>query len=337
MADELRIGVVGVGAIGRTHIDRINNKLTGGRVTGCADYSEDFAKKVADQFGIRAYASGEKMIESDEIDAVVVTTSDPFHEQYVMAALKAGKPVFCEKPLSPTPEACKRIVDEEMKIGKKLVQVGFMRRFDPGYVQLKELLQSGKYGSPLVLHCCHRSNDDGGIGWKTEMSVENSMIHEIDVLRWLVGENYVRTDVVFPRSSRNAGEGVKDPQIMHLVTESGIYIEVESFVFCHYGYDVECEVVCEEGTLNLPEPPYAMVRTNASRVTPICADWSERFPEAYNIEFQHWINAAREGGQDGPTAWDGYVAQITAGCASKARDLGTSVDISIPERPSFYD
>lgn len=197
------------------------------------------------------------------------------------------------------------------------------------------MIDSRKYGEPLVLHCCHRNYDDGGVGWKTSMSVENSMIHEIDVLRWLIGENYVKTDVVFPRSSKHAGEA-KDPQIMHLITESGIYIEVESFVFSHYGYDVRCEVVCEEGTLNLPEPPYAMVRANDARITPICHDWSERFPEAYNIEFQNWINATKEGKIDGPTAWDGYVAQITAGCASKARDTQTSVEIKIPEMPEFY-
>ena len=335
MGDTLKIGVVGVGAIGRTHIDRINNKLTGGRVIGCADYSAEFAKKIADQFGIKAFESGEALISDPEIDAVVVTTSDPFHEQYVTDAIKAGKHVFCEKPLSPTPEACKRIVDAEMAVGKHLVQVGFMRRYDPGYAQLKKMIDSKKYGAPLVLHCCHRNYDDGGVGWKTSMSVENSMIHEIDVLRWLVGENYVKTDVVFPRSSKHAG-AAKDPQIMHLTTESGIYIEVESFVFSHYGYDVRCEVVCEEGTLNLPEPPYAMVRCNDARVTPICHDWSERFPEAYNIEFQNWINASKEDRVDGPTAWDGYVAQITAGCASKARDTQTSVEIHIPEMPEFY-
>ena len=335
MAD-LRIGVVGTGGIGRTHIERINNRLQGGKVIGCADVNADFCKKVADKYGIKAFATGEELISDDSIDAVICTTSDPYHEQYVMAAVNAGKSVFCEKPLSPTPEACKRIVDAEMKTGKHLVQVGFMRRFDPGYVQLKKLIDSGDYGAPLVLHCCHHNYDDGGVGWKTEMSVENSMIHEIDVLRWLVGENYVKTDVVFPRSSKHAKDGLKDPQIMHLTTESGIYIEVESFVFSHYGYDVRCEVVCEEGVLNLPEPPYAMVRTNDLRVTPICHDWSERFPDAYNIEFQQWINACKEGKVDGPNAWDGYVAQIAAGCASKARDTQRSVDINIPDMPDFY-
>ena len=110
-----------------------------------------------------------------------MTTADPFHEQYVMAAIKAGKYVFCEKPLAPDAAACKRIVEAEIAGGKQLVQVGFMRRYDPGYRQLKAHIDSGKFGLPLALHCVHRNYD--APGWKTPMSVENSMIHEIDVLR----------------------------------------------------------------------------------------------------------------------------------------------------------
>ena len=332
---ELKIGLAGTGAIGRTHIDRINNRLRGGRVIGCADVNADYGKAAAEQFGIKGYECPEAMINDPQIEAVIVTAADAWHAPYVLEAIGAGKPVFCEKPLSPTPELCREIVDAEIAGGKHLVQVGFMRRYDPGYVQLKNLIDSGKYGAPLVLHCCHHNYDDGGVGWKTRMSVENSMIHEIDVLRWLLGENYTKVDVVCPRSSRHSGD-CRDPQIMHLTTESGIYIEVESFIFSHHGYDVRCEVVCEEGILNLPEPPYAMIRANDARITPICHDWSERFPEAYNIELQNWIDACGEGRVDGPTAWDGYVAQITAGCASRARDTGASVKIELPEKPAFY-
>ena len=162
------------------------------------------------------------------------------------------------------------------------------------------------------------------------------MIHEIDVLRWLIGENYTRAEVVFPRTSKNACEGLKDPQIMYLTTESGIRIDVESFIFSHYGYDIKCEVVCEEGTLNLPDPANVMIRTGDARVTPICHDWSERFPDAYNIEFQQWINATKAGRVDGPTAWDGYLGQITAAAASKARDEQHPVDIHMPDMPDFY-
>ena len=331
---DLQIGLVGTGMIGGTHIERINQKLQGGKVVACADYNLDFAKSVADKFGIQACASGEEMIQSDKIDAVIVTTADPFLEQYVMAAIKAGKYVFCEKPLAPDAAACKRIVEAGIAGGKQLVQVGFMRRYDPGYRQLKAHIDSGKFGLPLALHCVHRNYD--APGWKTPMSVENSMIHEIEVLRQLLGEGYATVEVRFPKTTRKAEDGVRDPQIMYLTTVSGVRIDVESFVNCRYGYDVRCEVVCEEGCLNLPEPANVMIRTNDSRVYPICHDWSERFPEAYNVEFQEWINTVKERRVDGSTAWDGYLGQVTASAASKARDTQTVVEIKYDEMPDFY-
>ena len=136
------------------------------------------------------------MIASDDIDAVIVTTIDPYHEQYVMAAIKAGKYVFCEKPLAPEAEACKRIVEAEVAGGKQLVQVGFMRRYDTGYRQLKAAIENRTYGEPLMLHCAHR-NPAVDESYDTPMAVENSMIHEIDVLRWLLNEDYATAEVVY--------------------------------------------------------------------------------------------------------------------------------------------
>lgn len=331
---ELKIGLIGTGMIGRTHIERINTRLQGGRVVACADVNAEFCKSVAEKYGIRAFTSGEELIADQEIDAVIVTTIDDFHEQYVMAAVKAGKYVFCEKPLAPKAEACQRIVDAEITGGKKLVQVGFMRRYDPGYRQLKAHISSGEFGAPLMLHCAHRNPEIKG--WKTEMSVENSLIHEIDVLRWLLGEDYAEVEVVFPKSTAHAEDGVRDPQIMILTTASGVRIDVESFVNCRYGYDVRCEVVCEEGTMSLPDPANAILRTNAASVHPICKDWSQRFVIAYDTEFQEWIDACRAGRVDGPNAWDGYVGQVTAAAASKARDTQQRVAIACDARPAFY-
>jgi myo-inositol 2-dehydrogenase/D-chiro-inositol 1-dehydrogenase len=332
---ELKIGVVGTGAIGRTHIERINTKLQGGRVIAVSDVNAEFGEKTAANYGCKFYADGEALINDPNVEAVVVTTIDDFHEKYTTAAIKAGKYVFCEKPLSPTNEGCARIIKAEMASGKKLVQVGFMRRYDPGYRQLKKILDARTYGEPLMLHCAHRNYavpDD----YITPMAVENSMIHEIDVLRWLLGDDYATAEVVFPRKTKYAHENLQDPQIMILTTKSGVRIDVEAFVCCHYGYDIKCEVCCEEGIISLPEPSNAGIRTNASRITPICKDWSERFVEAYNVEFQEWINATKEGRVDGPTAWDGYVGSITAAAASRARDSKTVVAIEMEECPTFY-
>ncbi len=332
---ELKIGLVGTGAIGRTHIERINNKLSGAKVIACADANVDFCKTVADKYGIKAYATGEEMIADPEVEAVVVTTLDPFHEQYVMAAIKAGKYVFCEKPLAPEADACRRIVDAEMAGGKQLVQVGFMRRYDPGYRQLKEAVQSRTYGEPLLLHCAHR-NPSVDENYDTPMAVENSMIHEIDVLRWLLGEDYTTAEVRFAKDTRRTHAKLRDPQIMILTTKSGVRIDVEAFVNNGNNYEIKCEVVCEDAVLNLPEPSNIQVTANANKGIAIHKDWSTRFVEAYNTEFQEWINATKAGRVDGPSAWDGYVGQVTAKAASKARDTQTIVEITCEEIPDFY-
>jgi myo-inositol 2-dehydrogenase/D-chiro-inositol 1-dehydrogenase len=332
---ELKIGVVGTGAIGRTHIERINTKLQGGRVIAVSDVNAEFGGKTAETYGCQFYADGEALIKAPEVEAVIVTTVDEYHEKYVTAAIQAGKYVFCEKPLAATLDGCSRIVKAEMAGGKKLVQVGFMRRYDPGYRQLKKIIDEKTYGEPLMLHCAHR-NFAVPESYTTPMAVENSMIHEIDVLRWLLGEDYATAEVVFPKKTKHARKDLQDPQIMILTTKSGVRIDVEAFVCCHYGYDIKCEVCCEEGIVSLPEPANASIRANASRITPICKDWSERFVEAYNVELQEWINAAKAGRVDGPTSWDGYMGAITANAASRARDTKTVVAIEIEECPSFY-
>ncbi|MGC4018093.1 MAG: Gfo/Idh/MocA family oxidoreductase [Muricomes sp.] len=331
----LRVGVVGTGAIGRSHIERIQKKLSGAKIVACADKNIDFCKNIAEGYGIKAYNTGEEMIHADDVDAVIVTTLDPYHEENVMACIKAGKYVFCEKPLAPEADACRRIIEAEMAGGKKLVQVGFMRRYDPGYRQLKEAIENRTYGEPLMLHCAHR-NPSVPDDYDTPMAVENSMIHEIDVLRWLLNEDYATAEVRFAKKTRRAHENLQDPQIMILTTESGVRIDVEAFVNTGNCYDIKCEVCCEDAILNLPKPATIEVLENAFRGNSVDKDWSTRFVDAYNVELQEWINSCKAGRVDGPNAWDGYVGQVTAKAASMARDTQTVVNIEYEEMPEFY-
>lgn len=331
----LKIGVVGTGAIGRTHIERINNVLQGAHVVAVSDAFAEGGKKAAAKYDCQFIPKGEDLINDPNVDAVVVTTSEPYHAQYVKEALKAGKYVFCEKPLAPEADVCKEIVDLEMKGGKRLIQVGFMRRYDWGYQQLKNYLNSGKYGAPLMLHCAHR-NPEYPEPYDTALVITGTLIHEIDVMRWLVGEDYDYVEYALPRKSRHAHSKLQDPQIMYLTTKSGVRIDVEAFVTCQYGYDIKCEVCCEDAILNLPEPANAMIRTNCARVYPIAPDWAERFAQAYNTEFQEWINGVKADHITGPSGWDGYAAQVTADAAAKARDTGERVKIELPATPEFY-
>ena len=243
--------------------------------------------------------------------------------------------MFCEKPLAPKADACKRIVEAERKAGKKLVQVGFMRRYDEGYKQLKAAVDSGKYGEALLLHCAYR-NPSVPDDWNNSMAVENSMVHEIDVLRWLLGEDYATAEVRYGKSTNNGSKDLHDPQIMILTTKSGVRIDVESFVNNKNDYDIKCEIVCDGAVLNMPKPNYISVNANATTGQAMYTDCFQRFADAYNAEIQTWINASKAGYVDGPTAWDGYCCQVAAAAASKARETQTIQPVVYDEMPDFY-
>lgn len=156
---KLRIGVIGTGAIGKEHINRITNKLAGGEIVAVTDVNQEAAQQVVTDYSLNAkvYPDDDSLIAAENVDAVLVTSWGPAHESSVLKAIKANKFVFCEKPLATTAEGCMRIVNEEIKAGKRLVQVGFMRRYDSGYVQLKEAIDNRVIGEPLMIHCAHRN------------------------------------------------------------------------------------------------------------------------------------------------------------------------------------
>mgnify|MGYP001321674926 FL=1 len=332
----MNIGVIGTGAIGQDHIRRITHRLTGGKVVAVSDADPDRAHQVVSDLRLDAkvYANGHDLIRADEVDAVMVTTWGETHEEYVIASIAAGKPVFCEKPLATTAESCRRIVEAELACGKHLVQVGYMRRYDQGYRALKKVLDDGVIGEPLMVHCMHRNPT--APGFKGDMPITDSFVHEIDVLRWLLEDDYVSVQVILPRKTRFAPEDVQDPHIILLETAKGIRIVAEVFVFAQYGYDIQCQVVGEKGIANLPEPAGVVLRKNAKCSVDILMNWKDRFIDAYDVELQDWIRSASRGEMNGPSAWDGYVQAITADACLEAKRTGGIVSIHIPECPEFY-
>ena len=271
---ELKICVVGCGMIAREHIDRIQNRIRNATVVAVCDIFEESAKKCAEIAGpgTKVYSDFHEAILDPEVNAVVITTPGQFHKDPVIAAINAGKPVFCEKPLANTAADCKAVVDAEMASGKHLVQVGFMRRYDRGYNQVKELLDSGKFGAPLVVKCTHRA-DGVAESYTTAMAVTDTAIHEIDCLPWLVNDEWEEVQCIMPKISSKAHEGLRDPQVMILKTKGGVVVVLEVNVNCGFGYDINCEVVCENGVVNLPCPSFPTVRYANNISTKIEDNW----------------------------------------------------------------
>jgi myo-inositol 2-dehydrogenase/D-chiro-inositol 1-dehydrogenase len=279
--------------------------------------------------------TGEEAIAADDVDAVMVTSWGGSHEQYVVAAIGAGKPVFCEKPLADTVEACARIVEAEQLHGSRLVQVGFMRRYDPSYRAMKEVVDSGQIGTPLMMHCAHRNPTVPG-HYVKEMMIADTAVHEIDLVRWLFGEEMAAVRVLVPRKSKNGG-ALQDPLLAVFEMADGAIVDVEISVNIRYGYDIRGEIVGEDGTVALAEGSPVTVRAGGSHRGRVPADWRERFSRAYDIEVQEWIDGVAAGAPAaGPSSWDGYAAQAVADAALAALAAGERVEVTLPARPALY-
>ncbi|MFY9935019.1 MAG: Gfo/Idh/MocA family oxidoreductase [Streptosporangiaceae bacterium] len=333
----VRVGVIGTGMIGQDHIRRITEVITGGAVVAVNDVDEARAGQVAAGLpGVSIYATAQELVAAPEVDAVLVASWGPAHEEQVVAAIGAGKPVFCEKPLAPSSDACLRIMDAEMAAGRRLVQVGFMRRYDPGYLAMKAAIDDGSIGTPLLMHCAHRNPSAPPYGFTTDMIISDSSVHEIDIVRWLFGEEIVAASVLTPRRSGHAPDGVQDPLILLLELASGALVDDELFVNARYGYDVRGEVVGETGTVALADVSEVIVRGGNRHGGRVPVDWRDRFIRAYDTELQDWLNAVAAGTATGPSAWDGYAAAAVTDAALAALSSGQRTAVTMPERPDFY-
>ena len=331
----LGIGVVGTGQMGRYHIGRLAGTVPDARVAAVSDVFIDGARQVAEQVGARAYADGHELIADDQVEAVLIASPGPTHEEFTLACLAVDKPVLCEKPLAPTIDACLRVLEAEAAKPRRLIQVGFMRRYDDGFRALKAATDAGRVGRPLLLHCRHR-NAAVPPGFTTDMMITDSVVHDIDVTRWLLGQEIVATTVFKARPSSLAPEGLQDPQMVMLETSDGVLVDVESFVTCQFGYDIRYELVGETGTVALGEHEGVQIRAEGRHHGPIPADYRERFGDAYQNELQEWVRGVLAGEVTGPSAWDGYATTAVAEAAVASQTKGDRVAVELVDRPALY-
>jgi myo-inositol 2-dehydrogenase/D-chiro-inositol 1-dehydrogenase len=333
----LRVGVIGTGMMGQDHIRRLTEVLAGATVAAVADVDAERAAQVA--AGLPAatvHATGAGLVADPGVDAVLVTSWGPTHEEHVLAAIAAGKPVFCEKPLATTQEACLRIIDAETAAGRRLVQVGFMRRYDPAYRALRAAVEAGEIGPPLLMHCAHRNPSVPPYGFTTEMMISDSAVHEIDMVRWMFGDEVVAATILKPRRSSQGAPGLHDPLLVVLELGGGVLVDVEVFVNAGYGYDIRGEIVGERGTVALADGGRAVLKRDGRRSDPVPDGWRERFGTTFDAELQDWLAAAAAGTAAGPSCWDGYAATVIAEACHAALHTGARTAVTLPPRPDFY-
>lgn len=261
----------------------------------------------------------------------MIAAPDQFHAPLTLACIAAGKPVLCEKPLSQDLKECLAVLDAEEKCGKRLVQIGFMRRFDHSYAEIKSMLVRGDLGKALMFNCFHR-NVAPAYDFRPEMAICNSAPHEFDVARWMLDSDIKSISVFRPPSG-----GKTAPVFMVLETVAGQLVNIEVNISATYGYDVRGELVGEKGTAFLRAPIYTDVNLNLKQTNTYPADWRPRFVDAYRQQNRAWVKSIKTGKPNlGASAWDGYCSTAVAEAGVEALHMGKTVSVTPIAKPKFY-
>jgi predicted dehydrogenase len=286
----------------------------------------DILQATAREFGIEAcYDSLEKALEETAFDAVVITTPTFTHKNLALLAAENGKHVFLEKPMALNLGECDAILEATRRKGG-LLQLGFMRRFDPEFAAAAKRIEAGEIGRPMMI----KSLTHGpGLppAWARDLRTSNGMLaevnsHDWDTTRWLMASNYER---VYAEVANFKGEAnhidtpnFYDNTLVNIRFESGGLGMISGICPCGYGYDGRVEIVGDKGIMQIGElqGQAVVVCTNRDQglITPIYRTWPERFAWGYVYEMEHFVQciqnqvAPRVGGEEGRWAVAGVLA-----------------------------
>jgi myo-inositol 2-dehydrogenase / D-chiro-inositol 1-dehydrogenase len=295
---DLKIGVIGVGIMGTGHARYITDSVDGAVVSALFDLDAprmaDLAKELSAKSGaeISQHSSVEALIGDADVDAVIICSPDGLHPKHLELCVKARKPTLCEKPLAPRLEDAKKIA-EIVKASNVPVALGFMRRFDPGYIR--------NVSSP---------------GATTAGMISNSAVHEFDIARWLLEEEFTTVSTAYAKRTSHADPDIQDAISILAHTESGVLMTVDNCANSTYGYDVRVEVLMQNGSLelnNLGDLTISFGFELPGRKSGRLHDnWIGRFTEAYIGELRAWVASVKDGviNPNLATVDDGIAASI---------------------------
>jgi myo-inositol 2-dehydrogenase/D-chiro-inositol 1-dehydrogenase len=257
---KLKIGVIGTGRIGKVHIATLVQSVPQAEVTAIADINLLSAKEVARSFGISSVSPSTDIINNPDIEAVIICSSTDTHARYIVEAAKAGKHIFCEKPVDLSLEIIKGALNAASEAGVKLM-VGFNRRFDPNFLKIRQLVMEGKIGDPHILKITSRDPAPPPAEYS---AVSGGMfmdmtIHDFDMARYIVGsevtEIFTNAAVLVDPAIGKAGD--VDTAIITLTFENGAIGVIDNSRKAVYGYDQRAEIFGSKGMIctdnNYPE------------------------------------------------------------------------------------
>ncbi len=332
---QLNIGIIGAGRIGKVHMQSITYNVPTAKVLGITDVFKDGLQELADKYGIeKVYADYKEMLADKDIDAVLVCSSTDTHADISIEAAKAGKHVFCEKPVDLTPEKVKAVIDAVAEAGVKL-QVGFNRRFDHNFAHVRSLINEGKVGNLELIKITSRDPEPPPAEYA---AVSGGMfldmtIHDFDMARFLAGsdvtEVYASATCLVDPAIGEAGD--VDTAIVNLKFENGALGVIDNSRRAAYGYDQRIEVFGSLGAaMASNDTPTNVTVMNGDGVTtdkPLYF-FLERYMQSFRDEMVQFVDAVLNDKPTPTTGLDGLNSILVALAAKKSVKEGRPVKIS---------
>ncbi|MCA9966554.1 MAG: Gfo/Idh/MocA family oxidoreductase [Anaerolineales bacterium] len=331
----LKVGVIGTGGMGGRHVRNLYSQ-TPAQVVAVMDVDAARVQEVADSVGgCAAYTDTNALINDPNVEAVVIASPDPFHKAAALACIAAGKPTLCEKPLAMNTVEAKEVLDAEVAGGKRLLQLAFMREYDPAHLAVKAVADSGKIGDLLMFRGLH-TNLALPHARTAEDVIGNSSVHDIHSARWLMQQEVtqvysqvVPSDPTRPETCRLL--------LTHMRFANGGLGLIEVNAEAGYGYQVNVELTGSAGTTSTPRPAAALVKTVGQEWLEIEPNWLVRFEVAYIAEVQAWVQSVIDGRPTGPSTWDGYAAMVVVDACVASFKSGEPQAVPELKRPFLYD
>jgi len=331
----VNVGVIGTGGMGGRHASNLTYLVAAADVTAIMDVDSARAKEIAARCGgARIYSDAEELIAAPEVEAVVIAAPNRFHAELTRACIAAGKPVLCEKPLATGGDEAAEVVDAEVSGGRRLVQVGLMRQYDPAHIAVKRVSDSGAQGKALVFRSVHINSSDG---WAPSLDdvITGSLIHDIHSARWMMGDEIVGVHTSYIPFSSDRPDSARYVMVQ-LQFASGALGGLECNADAGYGYEIEVSITGETGVVHSSPLQSPVVRHSNASGQWVEEDWLQRFSTAYINEAQAWVQSVLDGEAAGPSAWDGYVSILVADACIASGRASRPVAVSLPEKPAIY-
>lgn len=321
----IRVGVIGTGRIGRLHIKHIAQNIPEAELVALCSLDPPSMDSLAEQFNVsQTIDDYTELLADPEIDAVLITSATNTHVEISQAAAKAGKHIFCEKPIALNLEE----IDETLAIVEEAgvkFQVGFQRRFDASFMRVRETVASGEIGEPHIMRITSRDPAPPPIAYiKVSGGIFLDMtIHDFDMARYLIGDEvveiYATGDVRVDPEIGEAGD--IDTAVITGRFQNGVIATIDNSREAVYGYDQRVEVFGSKGMVTVANPLTDTVALSGSEGTHTALPpyfFVERYKAAYLSELQAFFRCIQEGTPSPVTGKDGRVPVVMGLAALKS-------------------